>query len=365
MAGTHAHHHSHHHAADLSEGRLKLSLCLTFGFVILEALVGLSAHSLALLSDAGHNFTDALALALAWYALWIARKPATTTKTYGYHRVGILTALFNAVTLLVIAVLIFVEAYWLLFHPWPVESLPMIVVPPSLCSSTRSSPCGCTARRPTMSTCAALSSTWSAMPSRQPPSSSPASSFTTPAGSMPTRWSPCSSACSSSTPPGESSPRRSTCCWRARPRGWTCRRWSKTWRRFPASVTFTICMSGRLPTACTPSPAICASRKKIYPTRRAWCGRSRICWPSVTRCGIPPLKRSAVAANWVNYTVECPPAIPPAATLTRTSIQSRSVKPPPLTHCQGRGYNGSPLRLAVGTGGEGRGVKAGGPGAGR
>ncbi|HZO90227.1 MAG TPA: cation diffusion facilitator family transporter [Chthonomonadaceae bacterium] len=128
MAGTHAHHHSHHHAADLSEGRLKLSLCLTFGFVILEALVGLSAHSLALLSDAGHNFTDALALALAWYALWIARKPATTTKTYGYHRVGILTALFNAVTLLVIAVLIFVEAYWLLFHPWPVESLPMIVV---------------------------------------------------------------------------------------------------------------------------------------------------------------------------------------------------------------------------------------------
>jgi cobalt-zinc-cadmium efflux system protein len=112
----------------MSEGRLKLSIALTCGFVALEAFCGLRANSLALLSDAGHNFTDALALALSWYAIWIARKPATPTKTYGYHRVGILTALFNAVTLLVIALFIFHEAYELFLRPEHVASLPMIVV---------------------------------------------------------------------------------------------------------------------------------------------------------------------------------------------------------------------------------------------
>jgi cobalt-zinc-cadmium efflux system protein len=129
MATTHAHHsHDHHSAEGMSEGRLKLSIALTCGFVALEAFYGQRAHSLALLSDAGHNFTDALALALSWYAVRIARKPATPTRTYGYHRVGILTALFNAVTLLVIAVLIFLEAYRLFLHPEHVASLPMIVV---------------------------------------------------------------------------------------------------------------------------------------------------------------------------------------------------------------------------------------------
>jgi cobalt-zinc-cadmium efflux system protein len=126
MAGTH--HHGHNHAAGLTEARLRLSLLLTGVFVVLEGAAGLSAHSLALLSDAGHNFTDALALALAWYAVWIARKPATPTKTYGYHRVGILAALMNAATLLVIAILILVEAVNLFRAPVPVHSLPMIVV---------------------------------------------------------------------------------------------------------------------------------------------------------------------------------------------------------------------------------------------
>src|SRR5207253_5343789 len=120
--------HHHHSAADMSEGRLRLSLALTLGFVVLEAIAGLRAHSLALLSDAGHNFTDAFALLLSWYALWIARKPATSTKTFGYHRVGILTALFNAVTLLAIAALIFAEAFRLFAHPVPIQSMPMIVV---------------------------------------------------------------------------------------------------------------------------------------------------------------------------------------------------------------------------------------------
>lgn len=123
-----SHHCSHHDASGLSEGRLKLSIGLTFGFVLLEILLGLRAHSLALVSDAGHNFTDGLALVLSWFALWIARKPATPQKTYGYHRVGILTALINAVTLLLISFFIFGEAWTLFHHPEPVASLPMIVV---------------------------------------------------------------------------------------------------------------------------------------------------------------------------------------------------------------------------------------------
>ncbi len=112
----------------MSESRLKWSLTVTLGFVGIEAIAGIRSHSLALLSDAGHNFTDAFALLLSWYAIWIARKPATSGKTYGYHRVGILTALFNALTLLLIAVFIFVEAFHRFTHPEPVQSLPMIVV---------------------------------------------------------------------------------------------------------------------------------------------------------------------------------------------------------------------------------------------
>lgn len=112
----------------MSESKIKLSLFLTLSFVVLELIAGLRSHSLALLSDAGHNFTDALALGLSWFAIWIARKPAHEGKTYGYHRVGILTALFNALTLLAIALFIFVEAFRLFQHPQPVEGSLMIWV---------------------------------------------------------------------------------------------------------------------------------------------------------------------------------------------------------------------------------------------
>lgn len=112
----------------MSTVRLQISLAVTLAFVAIEAIVGWRSGSLALLSDAGHNFTDALALGLSWYALWIATKPASDNNTYGYHRVGILTALFNAVTLIVIALFIFTEAFQLLLHPHSVESGSMIVV---------------------------------------------------------------------------------------------------------------------------------------------------------------------------------------------------------------------------------------------
>ncbi len=100
---------------------LWLCLIITTLFVMGEAFAGYVSHSLALLSDAGHNFSDAFALGLAAYAIWIARRPSSAAKTYGYHRASILTALFNAATLLVIAVVILVEAYSLFRHPEPVH----------------------------------------------------------------------------------------------------------------------------------------------------------------------------------------------------------------------------------------------------
>jgi cobalt-zinc-cadmium efflux system protein len=107
---------------------MAFSVGLTLAFVVAESAAGLFSHSLALVSDAGHNFADALALLLAWYALGAARRPANASRTFGYHRVGILAALANAITLVVIALLIFWEAFQRLRAPAPVQSGLMIGV---------------------------------------------------------------------------------------------------------------------------------------------------------------------------------------------------------------------------------------------
>jgi len=120
--------HGHDHGLTLSGKRLGLSILITLTFVVGEAIAGYFAHSLALLSDAGHNFADALALIFSWYGLWIAHRPSTSKRTFGYHRVGILSALVNAVSLVLIALLIFWEAFSRLRSPEPVESTAMIVV---------------------------------------------------------------------------------------------------------------------------------------------------------------------------------------------------------------------------------------------
>lgn len=120
--------HSHDHGTTLTGRRLALAIFITLVFVLTEAIAGYYSNSLALTSDAGHNFADALALIFSWYAVWIARKPSTAQRTFGYHRVGILAALVNAVSLVVIALLIFWEATIRLGHPAPVRSMPMIVV---------------------------------------------------------------------------------------------------------------------------------------------------------------------------------------------------------------------------------------------
>jgi cobalt-zinc-cadmium efflux system protein len=119
--------HQHHHPADM--GRVLIwSLAATLLFVFVELFAGFRAHSLALISDSGHNFTDALALLLAWFGFYFGRKPPDETKTYGYHRAGVLAAFLNALSLLILAVYIWYESYQRWLHPQPVSEGIMLAV---------------------------------------------------------------------------------------------------------------------------------------------------------------------------------------------------------------------------------------------
>jgi cobalt-zinc-cadmium efflux system protein len=123
--------HEHTPITDLSRStirRLALSLGLTAAFVGVELTAGLFANSLALLTDAAHNLTDVLALALTWWALRVTTKPAHSGKTYGYHRAGILVALVNSTTLVLIALGIFYDAYRRLLAPPEVKANVLIGV---------------------------------------------------------------------------------------------------------------------------------------------------------------------------------------------------------------------------------------------
>jgi len=101
---------------------MALSLGITLAFVFIEIAAGIFANSLALLTDAAHNFTDVLALALSWWAIRLTTQPANQKKTYGYHRAGILAALANSTTLVVIALGIFYEAYQRFINPPEVQA---------------------------------------------------------------------------------------------------------------------------------------------------------------------------------------------------------------------------------------------------
>ncbi|HSL47377.1 MAG TPA: cation diffusion facilitator family transporter [Anaerolineales bacterium] len=118
-----SHTHSHlREAAKQTTQRLSLSLFLTLAFVVIEAGAGIFANSLALLTDAAHNLTDVIALGLTWFAVRITAQPANAQKTYGYHRAGILVALLNSTTLVLISLGIFYEAYRRFMSPPEVES---------------------------------------------------------------------------------------------------------------------------------------------------------------------------------------------------------------------------------------------------
>jgi cobalt-zinc-cadmium efflux system protein len=119
--------HQHRHEAQTGQ-ILKWSFLATTLFVVVELVAGIRASSLALISDAGHNFTDALSLVLAAIGFYLQSRPADSVKTYGYHRAGVLTAFVNALTLVGIAVFIFYEAWQRFLHPQPVREWTMFWV---------------------------------------------------------------------------------------------------------------------------------------------------------------------------------------------------------------------------------------------
>jgi cobalt-zinc-cadmium efflux system protein len=126
---THNHGHGHHSHGDKSNKKgLAIALIITSGIMLLEFFGGLFTNSLALLSDSGHMLSDVGAIALSLVALWFAAKPASPGKTYGFYRFEILAALFNGVTLFVIAGFIVWEAYERLWAPPAVASGTMVAI---------------------------------------------------------------------------------------------------------------------------------------------------------------------------------------------------------------------------------------------
>ena len=115
-------------AAARSRGRLTATLVLTCGFLVVEVAGALWSGSLALLADAGHMLADAAGLGLALFAIWIATRPPTPAKTYGYYRAEILAALVNAIVLLGVAGLILVETYRRVLAPPEILGGPMLAV---------------------------------------------------------------------------------------------------------------------------------------------------------------------------------------------------------------------------------------------
>ncbi len=118
---------SDHHHGDLTGRALRQAFLLTALILVIETAAGLVSNSLALLSDAGHILTDVVALGLAWFAVVQARRPPDTQRTYGYHRVGILAAMANGATLILIVVAIAYEAARRFAHPEPVNGWLTIV----------------------------------------------------------------------------------------------------------------------------------------------------------------------------------------------------------------------------------------------
>ncbi|MEP6534388.1 MAG: cation diffusion facilitator family transporter [Bryobacteraceae bacterium] len=120
-----SHNHSHHHGT----GKILVySSIATVLFVLVEFAAGFQAHSLALLSDAGHNVTDALALLLALFGVYLQSRPADDVKTYGYHRGGVLAAFVNALTLIIFSIYLLYESYQRILKPEVVHESTMMIV---------------------------------------------------------------------------------------------------------------------------------------------------------------------------------------------------------------------------------------------
>lgn len=117
--------HDHAHSAG---DKLKYSIILSLTILVAELIGGLVSNSLALLSDAGHVFADVIALTLSWYGVRQAERPANSRMTFGYHRIGVVVAIVNAVAIFLIAAVILYEAYQRFQNPPEVNSRLMLIV---------------------------------------------------------------------------------------------------------------------------------------------------------------------------------------------------------------------------------------------
>src|SRR4051794_34937129 len=116
----------HHHHGTVSR-KLVIASIATSIFVVIEIVVGIRASSLALVGDALHNVTDTLALLLALFAVRLERRPATSAKSYGWHRAGVLAAFINSGALAAFTIFLFVEAAQRLGNPTAVDSVAMLI----------------------------------------------------------------------------------------------------------------------------------------------------------------------------------------------------------------------------------------------
>jgi cobalt-zinc-cadmium efflux system protein len=107
---------------------LRISLVVTLAYIVLLVVAGLRAHSLALLSEAGHNLSDFVALLMSWGAVYLQGRPPSARKTFGYNRAGVLVAFVNGLSLVLIAFYIFYEAFRRLQAPVDVHAGIMIWV---------------------------------------------------------------------------------------------------------------------------------------------------------------------------------------------------------------------------------------------
>ena len=115
--------HVHAHSGDERTTKiLQVSLLVTAAYIGLLVVAGIRAHSLALLSEAGHNLTDFVALLLSLVAVYLHSRPPSATHTYGYHRAGVLAALVNSASLVAVSFLIFYEAVRRIQQPQPVQA---------------------------------------------------------------------------------------------------------------------------------------------------------------------------------------------------------------------------------------------------
>jgi len=122
------HTHVSHGVGERTSKVLQISVLVTLAYIVLLVVAGIRAHSLALLSEAGHNLADLLALLLSLVAVYLHARPPSATKTYGWHRAGVLAALLNAGSLVAVSFLIFYEALRRFQDPRLVHATTMIWV---------------------------------------------------------------------------------------------------------------------------------------------------------------------------------------------------------------------------------------------